>query len=349
MKQIKLTIEEAIGLPLSHDLTMVDVENKYKGAKFKRGYILQENDLPVLRRMGRRFLSVLELEPDEIHEDFAAIRLSQKFNSPSFSTTTPSEGRCNLKAEKNGLFILDEQMVNNINSDKDWVLSTIANFSTVKKGETVAAWRIRPLAMSELRVANAEKAVDESAIKFKIAEFKPLKAALITTGSEILTGEIKDAFHSKLLHKLKKYEAPIVYYKTVTDDKNEIIKAISKSCDSGAEVVFCTGGMSVDADDVTPTAIYEICDEIIFSGTTVLPGSNLMLGKRNKNANYEETYIFGVPACAVHSDVTVLDTVMNRIYAGIPPTENEIRKWGVGGLCRICEKCSFPVCSFGNR
>ena len=347
LKRATLTIEEAVGLPLSHDLTLIDAENKYKGAKFKRGHILQEDDLPVLRRMGRSYLSILELEPGDVHEDIAATRLARKFSSPSFSVTPPSEGRCNLKAEKDGLFILDEQMVNKINSDRDWVLSTIANHSTVRKGETVAAWRIGPLVMSESRVAKAEKVIEESNLKFRIAEFKPLKTALITTGSEILKGEIRDAFHSKLPSKLKKFGAPIIFHTIVTDDKNEIIEAIKKSCEEGAEVVLCTGGMSIDADDLTPSAIYEISDVVIFKGTPVLPGSNLMLGKKNESNG--EVYIFGVPACAVHSDVTVLDTVMNRVYAGVPPVEDDIRKWGVGGLCRSCAKCSFPVCSYGSR
>ncbi|MCL1941498.1 MAG: molybdopterin-binding protein, partial [Synergistaceae bacterium] len=93
MKRTTLAIEEAVGLPLSHDLTMIDTENKYKGAKFKRGHILREDDLPILRRMGRLRLSILELEPDEVHEDAAAIRLAGKFSSPSFSVTPPSEGR----------------------------------------------------------------------------------------------------------------------------------------------------------------------------------------------------------------------------------------------------------------
>lgn len=343
LKSTVLSIEEAVGLPLSHDLTMIDPQNKYKGAKFKRGHILTKDDLPILRRMGRMHLSVLELAHDEVHEDLAAIRLGEKFKSCGFSVTSPSEGRCNLKAEKNGLLIIDEQMVNRINSDKDWVLSTIANFSVVKKGDVVAAWRIGPLAMTEDRVAAAEAAIENSALKFKIAEFSPFKTALITTGAEIFKGEINDAFSAKLPPKLEKYGAPLVFQTIVPDDKNAIIDAIMNACDAEAEVILCTGGMSVDADDLTPAAIREVCGEVIFKGTPVLPGSNLMLGKKSS------VYILGVPACAVHADVTVLDTVMNRIYASVPPSGDEVRTWGVGGLCRACDNCNFPVCSFGSR
>jgi hypothetical protein len=59
--------------------------------------------------------------------------------------------------------------------------------------------------------------------------------------------------------------------------------------------------------------------------------------------------LIGVPACAVHSTVTALDTLLQRVYAGLPVTAGEVRRWGVGGLCRACDACSYPVCSFGSR
>ena len=38
-------------------------------------------------------------------------------------------------------------------------------------------------------------------------------------------------------------------------------------------MAFCTGGMSVDPDDLTPSAIRDTGCEIITYGTPVLPGS----------------------------------------------------------------------------
>ena len=108
-------------------------------------------------------------------------------------------------------------------------------------------------------------------------------------------------------------------------------------------MVFCTGGMSVDADDMTPAAIQDVASEVVFRWTPVLPGSNFMLAKKGA------IFLLGVPACAAYSNVTVLDAVMHRIYAGLSPTNEEVRRWGVGGLCRGCESCNYPACSFGSR
>ena len=38
-------------------------------------------------------------------------------------------------------------------------------------------------------------------------------------------------------------------------------------------MIICTGGMSVDPDDVTPTAIKECGGELVTYGSPVLPGA----------------------------------------------------------------------------
>ena len=105
----------------------------------------------------------------------------------------------------------------------------------------------------------------------------------------------------------------------------------------------------LDADDVTPSAIKDAATEVIFRGVPVLPGSNLMLAVNVDAASGGRRILLGVPACAVHSEFTVLDTIMHRVYAGLLPTKDEVRKWGVGGLCRKCAACNYPTCRFGCR
>ena len=75
MKMTEITLEEAVGKPLAHDLTRIDVKKGIKGARFKKGQIITEADFPVLRDMGKEHLTVLELDPGEVHEDDAALAL----------------------------------------------------------------------------------------------------------------------------------------------------------------------------------------------------------------------------------------------------------------------------------
>ena len=343
MKSKVIDVEDSVGTVLSHDLTLIDAERGYKGARFKKGHVVERDDIAVLKRMGRERLAILELDDDDVHEDSAALRLASvlKMSSgdfESFSIKGPSEGKCSLVAEKDGLLVFDEEAVHRINSDENWVFSTLANKIPVSKGETVAAWRVAPLVVKEDVVRRAERP-----LLFELRPFSPLPTALVTTGREIWVGRVKDAFREKLEKKLAFYGAPLIGQETTPDDKDVIRQRIETAIAKGAEVVFCTGGMSVDADDMTPAAIQDVASEVVFRWTPVLPGSNFMLAKKGA------IFLLGVPACAAYSNVTVLDAVMHRIYAGLSPTNEEVRRWGVGGLCRGCESCNYPACSFGSR
>lgn len=339
MKIRTINTNDAVGTSLSHDLTLIDPSQGYKGARFKKGHIVTSSDIQLLKKMGREHLSILELDPGEIHEDDAALRLGYRLETVDFSITGPSEGKCSLIAEKNGLLVYEEESIHRINEDELWIFSTLPNKIPVNKGETVAAWRIAPLVVKNECIKKAEEALQP----FQLMPFLPLRTALITTGREIWEGCIHDSFLGKLEKKLKIYNAPLIGHEITTDDVNAIHDSIENWLRKGAEVVICTGGMSVDADDLTPSAIKKAATQIVFQGVPVLPGSNLMLAQK------KDKFILGVPACAVHSNVTVLDTVMHRIYASLALEAKEIRRWGVGGLCRSCKVCNYPTCVFGAR
>ncbi|MDR1376425.1 MAG: molybdopterin-binding protein, partial [Synergistaceae bacterium] len=252
MKSRVIAVENAVGTILSHDLTLIDAEIGYKGARFKKGHIVAEGDIEPLKRMGREHLSILELDDDDVHEDEAALRIAAALKNLSgdgasspfpFSITGPSEGKCNLIAESDGLLFFDEESVHKINADENWVFSTLANKIPVFRGETVAAWRVAPLVVEESVVARAERLVRP----FELRPFRPLRTALVTTGREIWEGRVKDAFLGKLEKKLTLYGAPLIGHETAPDDREAILRCIENAIVKGAEVVFCTGGMSVDA------------------------------------------------------------------------------------------------------
>ena len=62
--------QAAVGMPLAHDLTQI-IPGQYKGARFRKGHVVTEEDVPVLLSMGKENLYVLELGADDVHEDEA--------------------------------------------------------------------------------------------------------------------------------------------------------------------------------------------------------------------------------------------------------------------------------------
>ena len=96
-------IEEAVGQVIAHDMTEIR-PGQFKGPAFKKGHIIREEDLPHLRRLGKEHVYVLRIEPGEIHEDEAALRLATALAGPGvIFDPRPSEGKISLRAAFKGL------------------------------------------------------------------------------------------------------------------------------------------------------------------------------------------------------------------------------------------------------
>ncbi len=221
------------------------------------------------------------------------------------------------------------------------IVATMHDNTPVKVGEKIGATRVIPLIIDEKKILEAEKIINEKIISVK--EIKPKKAVLITTGNEVYKGRIKDAFLPVMKEKLEYYGSEIVRQVILPDNKEMITENILKAIEEDkVDMIICTGGMSVDPDDVTPSAIKDCNGEIVTYGAPVLPGAMFLL------AYYKNTPILGVPSCAMYSKRTIFDLVLPRVLADEKLSLEDIAMYGNGGMCLNCEICSFPHCSFGK-
>lgn len=115
----------------------------------------------------------------------------------------------------------------------------------------------------------------------------------------------------------------------------------------GAELVLCTGGMSVDPDDRTPLAIRNTGAEIISYGAPVLPGAMFLLSYYHKEDG-TSIPVIGLPGCVMYAKRTVFDLVLPRLLADDPVTAEDLSALGEGGLCLSCPVCTWPNCGFGK-
>ena len=78
---------------------------------------------------------------------------------------------------------------------------------------------------------------------------------IVTTGSEVQKGLITDTFTPVLRDKFAKFPSEVIGQTKPGDDMEQITADILKFIEEGADMVVCSGGMSVDPDDRTPGAI----------------------------------------------------------------------------------------------
>ena len=325
----KINVRNAEGYELCHDITQI-LPGEFKGAKFLRGHIIRKEDIEVLISLGKENIFVMEEEDKEknlIHENDAAMFIVEKLNLDKefFEISEIREGKINITAKEDGILKIDINTLNKINKIGEIILVTKYNNSYIKKGENVAATRVIPLLIEKSQLDEMKEIVkDRNVLTFKKID-KNKKLALITTGNEVYNGIIKDKSKEALLKKYRKYELNDMEQVFSPDDKDTIKKYIKKF-ENEKDIIMCTGGMSIDPDDVTPSAIRESNWEIVTYGTPVLPGAMFMLAYKG------EKVLIGLPGGVVFSEKTVFDVLLPRILANDRITKQEIIEMGHGGL-----------------
>lgn len=339
MKQIK--IEDSIGCILSHDVTKI-VPGKFKGRLFKKGHVIKEEDIEKLLDIGKEHIYVWEPKEGQLHENDAAKRIKDLvLGKGCYISEEIKEGKIDFFANTQGIVKINKELLLKLNLLGEIIVSTIHNNTPVKKGEKIGATRVIPLIIDEKKIIEAENIINEKIIS--VEEIKPKKAVLITTGNEVYKGRIKDAFLPVMKEKLGYYGSEIIKQVILPDNKEMITENILKAIEEDkVDMVICTGGMSVDPDDVTPSAIKDCNGEIVTYGAPVLPGAMFLL------AYYKNIPILGVPSCAMYSKRTIFDLVLPRVLVDEKLSFEDIAKYGNGGMCLNCEICSFPHCSFGK-
>ncbi len=336
-----ISVYESVGTVLAHDITQV-VPGESKSAIFKRGHVIREEDIPVLESCGKYNLYNLDLDANTIHEDDAAIKICEAACGEGLSWSAPSEGKSDITADISGVLNIDIASLLKINSLGDICLATRKSTIPVKKGQKVAATRIIPLTIEASRLNCVEEILQDSGPVVTILPYKNMKVAAIVTGSEIVAGKIEDRFDEHVGTKLHEYSAKLISKDYASDNANVIAEKIIAAKAAGAELIILTGGLSIDADDVTRQGVRKSGTTIELYGTPVLPGAMFLLG------DLDGVTVLGLPACVFHSHVTLFDLVFPRILAGEKISAEEIYSLGHGGLCLNCQTCVFPNCSFGR-
>ena len=335
----KINVQDAVGMALCHDITAV--RDGFKGAAFRRGHVITEEDVPALLDLGKKHVFVWEENAGEIHEEDAALRLAAMAPVPCAHYVGPSEGKMQLIADGRGMFRVNVDLLNQINAIGDITVVTIPDHFPVEQGDRLAAMRIVPLVTKESQI-EAVEALCRGEKLLDLRPYRSLKVGVIVTGSEVYSGRIQDKFEPVVRKKLQNYPAEILGVTLCDDDVDMITDAARTFLSQGAGLLVLTGGMSVDPDDVTPTAVRALGADIVTHGAPAQPGNMTLVAYLGKAA------ILGIPGAAISMPTTLFDALLPQVFAGDRFTKEELVDLGDGGLCLQCRECSFPRCTFGR-
>ena len=309
---------------------------------FRKGNIITEEDIPVLLSVGKEHIYIWEKNENILHENEAAEILRDICMGEHMKPSEPKEGKIELTAEIDGLFLADTARLKAVNSLGRMMIATRSSGVPVKKGDKLCGTRIIPLVIEKEAMAKAKEVAGDTPL-LQLKPFRPRKYGVVTTGSEVFHGRITDKFTPVIEQKLAAYGCEMVAHEICDDDDKGITAAINKMLADGVEMVVCTGGMSVDPDDRTPLAIRNTGASIVSYGAPVLPGAMFLVSYMPDGRP-----VCGLPGCVMYAKRTIFDICLPYLLADEPITADYLAGLGNGGLCLNCSVCVWPNCGCGK-
>jgi molybdenum cofactor cytidylyltransferase len=319
-------IEEAEGAVLAHGV-------RIDGVAYKKGDILTPERRLALGSAGVKCVVAARLEPGDVDENEAALKLATRLAGQHLRCSPPFTGRVNMFAETAGLAIVDPEAIDRVNAvDEAITVATLPRYRAVADGDMVATVKIIPFATQALKLETALAAAPTAAIS--VSPFKPMRIGVVSTTLPGLKPSIIAKTLRVLEARLKLTGARIVADEVVPHEAGPLAKALGRLID-GADALIAFGASAItDRRDVIPAAIEAIGGRIERFGMPVDPGNLLLLAERHG------VPIIGAPGCARSPKENGFDWVLQRLLAGVPIRDADIRAMGVGGL--LMEIASRP-------
>ena len=339
MKLVKT--EDAVGQVLCHDITQI-IPGVTKGPVFRKGHVITEEDIPVLLSVGKENLYIWEKDEAKLHENEAAQILCEMCRNEHMYPSEVSEGKIELFADCDGLFKVNREVLRRVNGFGELMIASRHGNTPVRQGDKLAGMRIIPLVIEKEKMERA-RALCGGRPLFELKKYQRKKAAILTTGSEVYQGRIRDSFTPVVREKLEEYGIEVIFHEIFDDSHERITEGCHRALASGADLILCTGGMSVDPDDRTPLAIKNTGAKIVSYGAPALPGAMFLLSYYK-----DDIPIVGMPGCVMYAKRTIFDLALPRLAADDRITAEELAALGEGGLCLNCPQCTFPNCGFGK-
>ena len=319
-------IQEAEGAVLAHGV-------RIDGVAFKKGDIVTSERRLAMRKAGVTSVVAARLEPGDVDENDAALELARRLAGANLRLSAPFTGRVNLFAESAGLAVIEAEAVDRVNAvDEAITVATLAPYRAVANGDMVATVKIIPFATEAPRLEAALKAAPAGAVS--VTPFKPMRIGVVSTTLPGLKPSIVAKTLRVLEARLMPAGARVVKQEIVPHEVGPLAKALARMVD-GADALIAFGASAItDRRDVIPAAIEAIGGRIERFGMPVDPGNLLLLAERHGMP------IIGAPGCARSPKENGFDWVLQRMLAGVPIHDKDIRAMGVGGL--LMEIASRP-------
>jgi len=325
----RLSAEQIDGAVLAQTLLVPDDHHR---VLLLKGRILSKADWPVVAAARVDEIHIVRIEPGDVHEDEAARRLARVVAGPGVIAHGPVESQARLSAEINGIFTVDVERLQALNSIEDVSVFTLFDGQLVSSGKTIAGVKVTPFVVPEARLREAERVAAGQGV-IRVLAFRPMRVAVLVR--ERLESAQREKFQASIEMKVAWFGSSISEIRYVADDVAALEAAVSGLL-RDADLLLTAGANATDPLDPTLLALGRLDARMEKQGAPAHPGSAVWL------AYLTDKPIFGVAACGMFSKATVLDLILPRLFTGARVTAADFNELGHGGLLSKDMAFRFP-------
>jgi molybdenum cofactor cytidylyltransferase len=312
-------IDQAEGAILAHSVPLPD-------GRLRKGCVLTAADLMRLLVSGVAEVTVAQLDPEDLHEDAAALALAQALvpdpTAAGLRLRPVGTGRVNVHADVTGVLEVLADRVDALNAvDPMITVATVPRWQRLTQNDMAATVKIIAYGVDRAAVARACSA---GAGALRMRPVAMSRAALIQTVTDADDGEKGHRAIQKRLTALNVHMEP----KCLVPHREGDLAAALRETKAVDLILILTASATSDPDDVAPQALRLAGGTVERFGMPVDPGNLLFLGLLG------QTPVIGLPGCAKSPALNGADWVMERVICGVPVTGADIAAMGVGGLLK---------------
>jgi len=310
------------------------------GERWSKGRRLSAADLAAFAAdpsLGVGPVTVIVMDPEDLHEDDAALRLAAAVAGPGLVRRGPSESRVDLIAEEAGVLHVRTTQLERLNRLDPLEVFTRLDGSIVAAGDLVASVKVAPHVVPAAIVAEGARiAGDGLRPLVRIAPFRPMRVAVVV--KESLRAGDRPRFEASVRAKVESLGSTIASIAYVADEDDPVREAVGGVARGRGrvDVILTAGGRSTDPSDPFFVAIEALGGRVVRRGVPAHPGSMLWL------ARVGQTAILGLPTCGAYSKATAADLLLPRLLTGEPPTLDTVSHLGHGGVLTREMRFRFP-------
>lgn len=323
MKFGRVTLAEARGHILGHNVSHAERR------VLKKGRHLGEAELSELARLGHEHVYVAMLEPDDVEEDAAALRIAEALGKAGPLSVEPAYGgRVSLRAPANGVLSVQRELLLRLNLVDGVTLATLPDHEWVAPGQLVATLKVIPFALPGAHVSTAQALAERRVLGFR--ELSPRRVSILVSGAASRRSRLFEAYRASLAERvsaLGPHAISAEYVPLGGDPERDLSLAIGLELEREVDLLIVVGETAtMDADDIGPRAIRCAGGVVDAVGAPVFPGNLLLLGHRGRSI------ILGAPGCIRSRDANVVDLLLPRLLLGDRLGQSDVAALAHGGL-----------------